>query len=165
MTPWSANEPQWPRSLHDAASLVVAPLCAPRLGPAPSVFLLPSRINLMRTKQLRTIWRGVATASAKKKSSGLDMRMTDEQREETELAASVKGMSLTQWALQNLLSVARRNLEEETATRLSARTFMAFRDALDRGMPPEAQVLFDEKPVWEWQGSPRPRRCSACWEG
>lgn len=90
----------------------------------------------------------MATVSAQK-TSRLDMRMTDEQREEIELAASVKGMSLTQWALQNLLSAARRDLEEETTTRLSARAFKTFRDALDRGMPPEAQALLDEKPVWE----------------
>lgn len=90
----------------------------------------------------------MATVSAQK-TSRLDMRMTDEQREEIELAASVKGMSLTQWALQNLLSAARRDLEEETTTRLSTRAFKTFRDALDRGMPPEAQMLLDEKPVWE----------------
>ena len=90
----------------------------------------------------------MATVSAQK-SSRLDMRMTDEQREAIELAAAAKGMSLTQWALQNLLAAARRDLDEQTTTRLSAHAFKAFKDALDKGMPPEAQDLLDQKPVWE----------------
>lgn len=88
----------------------------------------------------------MATASTHK-SSKLDMRMTDEQREEIEFTASVKGMPLTQWALQNLLAAAQRDLDEETTTRLSAYSFKAFIDALDQRMLSEAQALLDQKPV------------------
>ena len=59
----------------------------------------------------------MATITNASKTSRLDMRMSDEQRSEIERAASIKGMSLTQWALQNLLAAARRDIQEETVTR------------------------------------------------
>ena len=77
----------------------------------------------------------MATITNASKTSRLDMRMSDEQRSEIERAASVKGMSLTQWALQNLLAAARRDIQEETVTRLSMSAFDQFKSALDAGMP------------------------------
>lgn len=91
----------------------------------------------------------MATITNASKTSRLDMRMSDEQRLEIERAASIKGMSLTQWALQNLLAAARRDIQEETVTRLSMSAFDQFKAALDAGMPPEATALLDQKPVWE----------------
>ena len=91
----------------------------------------------------------MATITNASKTSRLDMRMSDEQRSEIERAASIKGMSLTQWALQNLLAAARRDIQEETVTRLSMSAFDQFKSALDAGMPPEAVALLDQKPVWE----------------
>ena len=91
----------------------------------------------------------MATVTNTSKTSRLDMRMSDEQRSEIERAASIKGMSLTQWALQNLLAAARRDIQEETVTRLSMDAFDQFKTALDTGMPPEAVALLSQKPVWE----------------
>lgn len=91
----------------------------------------------------------MATITNAQKSARLDMRMTSDQRAEIERAAAIKGMSLTQWALQNLLASARRDIQEEATTILSMRAFDAFRQALDSGMPDEASALLDQKPVWE----------------
>lgn len=92
----------------------------------------------------------MATASsANQKSCRFDMRMTPSQREEIELAAAVKGKTLTQWSLDNLLASARRDLEEETTTRLSIRAFDEFARALDDGTPAAAVELLGKKPVWE----------------
>lgn len=88
-------------------------------------------------------------AATSQRTARMDLRMTEEQREEIERAASVSGMNLTQWALTNLLSSARRDVAEATATRLSARAFETFKSALDEGMPAEAQELLKRKPVWE----------------
>ena len=90
----------------------------------------------------------MATASAPR-TSRLDMRMTDAQHEEIACAAELKGMSLTQWALQNLLDAARRDVAEASVTRLSIEAFDQFKAALDADMPTEAQLLLERKPVWE----------------
>lgn len=87
--------------------------------------------------------------TAGQRTCRLDMRMTSAQRDEIERAASAKGMSLTQWSLDNLLAAARRDLMDETTTRLSIQAFDDFKKALDKGMPAEAAELLSRKPVWE----------------
>lgn len=86
---------------------------------------------------------------AKPKSARLDMRMTPEQRVEIEYAASLSGLGITQWALQNLLAAARRDVQAATTTRLSSEAFEAFKKSLDEGMPHETEELLERKPVWE----------------
>ena len=91
----------------------------------------------------------MATATMGKKNARLDLRMRPEEREEIEKAASLKGMSITQWALERLSSAARDDIQEETVTRLSMKSFDDFKAALDAGMPSEAKRLLDSKAVWE----------------
>lgn len=83
------------------------------------------------------------------RQSRFDMRMTKEQRLEIERAAAIKGKTLTQWALDNLLEAARFDIEQETMTRLPSDSFEAFAAALDQPMPEEARSLLSEKAVWE----------------
>ncbi len=83
------------------------------------------------------------------KESRLDMRLTSEQRREIERAASLRGKSLTQWALDYLLEAARYDIERETVTQLSSDAFEAFAAAVDQPMPRAAQALAAEKAVWE----------------
>ena len=91
----------------------------------------------------------MATIALGPKNCRLDMRMTHDQRQEVERAAAVKGKSLTQWCLDNLLADARRDIQDEATTRLSARTFEDFLKALDEGMPEEAVQLLGQKRAWE----------------
>ena len=49
----------------------------------------------------------MAAITSHKKSARLDLRMTVEQKEEVELAASLSGISLSQWSLESLLAKAR----------------------------------------------------------
>jgi uncharacterized protein (DUF1778 family) len=90
----------------------------------------------------------VATVAADRKSFRMDMRMTQEQREQIERASELKGMSLTQWALGNLLDAARRDIEEETVTKLSAQEFDRFLELIEQPMPVEAQALMEQEPLW-----------------
>ena len=85
----------------------------------------------------------MATATMGKKNARLDLRMRPEEREEIEKAASLKGMSITQWALE------RDDIQEETVTRLSMKSFADFKAALGTGMPSEAKKLLNSKAVWE----------------
>lgn len=90
----------------------------------------------------------MATATRGIKDSRFDMRMTHEQRAEVERAAAIKGKSLTQWALDNLLESARRDIEEESTTLLSRKAFAQFAEALDQPMADETRLLIEQKPVW-----------------
>ena len=49
--------------------------------------------------------------------------MTPEQRSTIDKAATLKGATITQWALDHLMADARKDIEEETTIRLSARAF------------------------------------------
>lgn len=91
----------------------------------------------------------MATITAPKRDARLDLRMRSEEREEIERAASLKGMTITQWALQKLTASAREDIQEETVTRLSMQAFDDFKAALDQGMPSEAKELISSKAVWE----------------
>ena len=46
-------------------------------------------------------------AASQKKNARIDLRMTSAQKEEVELAASISGISVSQWVIENLLSCAR----------------------------------------------------------
>lgn len=82
------------------------------------------------------------------RSSRLNMRLTPEQRRTIDMAASLKGSSITQWAIDHLVADARRDIEEETVTRLSPKAFDEFLAALDRPMPQSAKDLIAMEPEW-----------------
>lgn len=91
----------------------------------------------------------MATVAKQTKNSRFDMRMTADQRQEIERAAAIKGKSLTQWALDSLLSSARRDIEEETTTRLSQEQFEKLSAALEEPMPAATQALLRRTPLWD----------------
>ena len=82
------------------------------------------------------------------RSSRLNMRMTQEQRSTIDRAATLKGATITQWALDHLIDDAHRDIEEETTIRLSAKAFDEFKDALERPMPKAMQDLLAREPKW-----------------
>lgn len=82
------------------------------------------------------------------RSSRLNMRLTSEQRQTIDMAASLKGSSITQWAIDHLVTDARRDIEEETVTRLPSKAFDEFLKALDKPMPQAARDLIDMDPDW-----------------
>lgn len=82
------------------------------------------------------------------RSSRLNMRLTPEQRQTIDLAASLKGSSITQWAIDHLVNDARRDIEEETVTRLPSKAFDEFMKALEKPMPKEAKELLEMDPEW-----------------
>lgn len=82
------------------------------------------------------------------RSSRLAVRMTPEQRSTIDKAATLKGTTITQWALDHLMSAARKDIEEETTIRLSARAFDEFKEALDRPMPQALRDLLNKDAQW-----------------
>ena len=65
--------------------------------------------------------------------------MTSEQKEEVELAASLSGISLSQWSLENLLASAREVIARSGHTVMSPEDFDAFTEALDRPLNPKLE--------------------------
>ena len=89
-----------------------------------------------------------STITEPARSSRLNMRLTPEQRQTIDIAASLKGSSITQWAIDHLVTDARRDIEEETVTRLPSKAFDEFLKALDRPMPTAAKDLIEMEPDW-----------------
>ncbi|MDO4850228.1 MAG: DUF1778 domain-containing protein [Coriobacteriia bacterium] len=91
----------------------------------------------------------MATISTSKKDARIDLRMTSEQKEEVELAASLSGISLSQWSLENLLASAREVIARSGHTVMSPEDFDAFSEALDRPMSPKLESFVSQRSVWE----------------
>lgn len=90
----------------------------------------------------------MATLSSKK-TARIDLRMTEEQKEEVELAASLNGISLSQWSLENLLANAREAIAKSGHTVMSPEDFDAFVDALDKPMNSTLAGFVSQKTIWE----------------
>jgi uncharacterized protein (DUF1778 family) len=83
------------------------------------------------------------------KTSRIDMRVTDDQKELIERAAALKGQSVTQWSVDCLVENARADIEYETTTRLSEAAFDAFLQELDKPLPKATRRLLSRDRVWE----------------
>lgn len=91
----------------------------------------------------------MATYSVPKKDARIDLRMTSAQKEELELAASISGISMSQWVLENLLSAARETISRSNHTVMSSSDFDAFVEALDRPMNSTLNEFVSQKTIWE----------------
>lgn len=78
---------------------------------------------------------------SKQKTSRLDIRLTDAQRQLIERAAELTGSTLTQWTARHLLESARKDIEEATVLHLESQ-------ALDQPVPPAAEKLTERDPQW-----------------
>ena len=85
---------------------------------------------------------------SKQKTSRLDIRLTDAQRQLIERAAELTGSTLTQWTARHLLESARKNIEEATVLHLESQAFQDFIQALDQPVPPAAEKLMERDPQW-----------------
>lgn len=93
----------------------------------------------------------MASIKAVKKGARVDLRMTHGQKDEIELAASLSGISMSQWALESLLSCARDTIARSNHTVMAPEDFDAFTEALDRPMNPTLRSFVEQKTVWEQQ--------------
>lgn len=91
----------------------------------------------------------MATLASQKKDARIDLRMTAEQKEEVELAASLSGISLSQWSLENLLASAREVIARSGHTVMSPEHFDSFVEALDAPMNPALKEFVSQKTIWE----------------
>ena len=78
---------------------------------------------------------------SKQKTSRLDIRLTDAQRQLIEHAAELTGSTLTQWTARHLLESARKDIEEATVLHLESQAF-------DQPVPPAAEKLMERDPQW-----------------
>lgn len=91
----------------------------------------------------------MATVTTPKKDARIDLRMSSEQKEEIELAASLSGISLSQWSMENLLASAREVIARSGHTVMSPEDFDAFSEALDRPMNAELESFVSQRSIWE----------------
>ena len=83
------------------------------------------------------------------KQRRMDLRLTEQQRENYERAAALRGQTLTQWATAHLDESSARDIAEASTTYLSPEAFDAFCNMLEAPMPEATQRLLKRKAVWE----------------
>lgn len=91
----------------------------------------------------------VTTIASNKKNARLDLRMTAEQKEEAKLAASLSGISLSQWSFENLLTSAREVIARSGHMVMVPADYDAFVEALDAPMNPTLKKFVSQKTMWE----------------
>lgn len=69
-------------------------------------------------------------------SGRLDLRMGVDQKRQIEAAASINGMSVSQWSISRLMESARRDIAERNLMRLSEESFSKFARLLDEPVDP-----------------------------
>lgn len=77
------------------------------------------------------------------------MRLTSEQRNRIERAASINGQSASQWALGHLMEAASHDIREAHIIKLSDDAYNDFIAALDEPMPKAMAELLDKEPDWK----------------
>jgi len=85
------------------------------------------------------------------KTSRVDLRLTDDQREVIELAAALSGSTLTGWAVPCLVDVATRQIAATRTTVIPDEQWQRFVDALDAPDDPRTTELLARAPVWAVQ--------------
>ena len=85
---------------------------------------------------------------SKQKTSRLDIRLTDAQRQLIERAAELTGSTLTQWTTRHLLESARKNIEEATGLHLESQAFeISYRHWISR-FRQQPKKLMEMDPQW-----------------
>ncbi len=89
------------------------------------------------------------TAATERKNSRLDLRMTEDQKQQIELAASINGMSVSQWSLGQLMQSARRDIAEQGVMRMSAESFDEFARLLEKPPSPDFEEFSKGSTRWD----------------
>ena len=82
---------------------------------------------------------------AKKASQRIDVRLREEQKSRIERAAVIKGVSLTDFIIQNALEVANRTIREHETWQLERPDAEAFFSALIRPPKPTSRLMRSAK--------------------
>ena len=84
-----------------------------------------------------------------RKTSRLDLRMTDDQKRQIEAAARIDGVSVSQWSISHLLESARRAIADQSAMRLSSEAFDGFARLLDEPASSDFTAFAKGSTRWE----------------
>lgn len=90
----------------------------------------------------------VGTTARSRRTSRMDLRMTEEERAQLERAAQLKGQTLTAWSLGHLLEDSRHDIEEASTLVLDGASFDTFLEALERPMPEALLGLLSRESPW-----------------
>ena len=92
----------------------------------------------------------MATITDAPKTSRLDLRLTEDEKEQIERAAAICGISMSQWSISCLLDRARELILQSRTLSLSDEAFANFSQMLDEPMPASFAAFLDEEATsWE----------------
>lgn len=81
-------------------------------------------------------------------TSRINMRLSSKQREIIDKAVKLKGMTLSQWAIEHLVEDAQSEIEQQTIRYISNESFEKFLELLDEPPSSAAQALLERDPEW-----------------
>ena len=90
----------------------------------------------------------MASPMMQRKSARLDLRITEDQKREIEAAASLMGISVSQWSVASLLDAARDVFLKQQKTQLSRESFDAFAKALEEPVSDDFLHFMDGSTRW-----------------
>ncbi|MDR1852513.1 MAG: DUF1778 domain-containing protein [Propionibacteriaceae bacterium] len=82
------------------------------------------------------------------RTSRIDVRLTDAQRQIIEQAAELSGSTLTGWAIPALLDAAHRDIAAAATSSVPAAQWEEFLALLDQEQPEQLTELKARTPVW-----------------
>ena len=84
-----------------------------------------------------------------RKTSRLDLRMTDSQKLQIEAAAQIDGVSVSQWSIAHLIESARNTIASQSIMRLSSESFDRFAQLLDEPVSPDFASFAQGTTRWD----------------
>lgn len=84
-----------------------------------------------------------------KKTSRLDLRMSEEQRDRIDEAARLNGMSVSQWSLSKLMESAREDIAQNNQIVLTSSSFDEFERLLEGEVDPVFEKTRSRTTRWE----------------
>ena len=91
----------------------------------------------------------MATMAMGPRDARLDLRMNSEQKETIARAANASGMSISQWALDRLMSSARSDLLDASTLVMQERQFDEFVRLLEEPVSPVFESFVNEATIWD----------------
>lgn len=86
---------------------------------------------------------------AMSKSSRIDLRLTDEQKQLIETAAGINSTSVSQWSVDRLCNCARNEIYDSQRTILSAEAFDQLVEDLEKPMNPTLAAFIAKRSIWD----------------
>jgi uncharacterized protein (DUF1778 family) len=91
----------------------------------------------------------MSTATIERKTGRLDLRLTPQEKQYIERAASIEGISVSAWSTSSLIRCAKEAIAADGLITLNVSAFDSLVDALEKPQNSKFKKFASEKTIWE----------------